>query len=29
MAVLFVTKSLCEFVTNQVKYNMESAQYLG
>ena len=27
--MLAVTKSLCEFVTSQVQYNMESAQYLG
>ena len=26
---LVVTKSLCGFVSNQVQYNMESAQYLG
>ena len=24
-----VTKSLCGFMSNQVQYNMESAQYLG
>ena len=29
ITVLVVTKSLCEFVANQVQYNMESAQYLG
>ena len=27
--VLVVIKSLCGYVTNQVQYNMESAQYLG
>ena len=27
--MLVVTKSLCGYVSNQVKYNMESAQYLG
>ena len=27
--MLVVTKSLCGFVSNQVQYNMESAQYLG
>ena len=27
--VLVVTKSLCGYVSNQVQYNMESAQYLG
>ena len=27
--VLVVTKSLCGYVSNQVKYNMESTQYLG
>ena len=26
--MLVVTKSLCGFMSNQVKYNMESAQYL-
>ena len=26
--VLVVTKSLCGYVSNQVQYNMESAQYL-
>ena len=25
--VFVVTKSLCEYVSNQVQYNMESAQY--
>ena len=29
MTLLVVTKSLCGFVSNQVQYNMESAQYLG
>ena len=29
ITVLVVTKSLCEFVSNQVQYNIESAQYLG
>ena len=29
MTVMVVTKSLCGFVSNQVQYNMESAQYLG
>ena len=29
ITVLAVTKSLCVFVTNQVQYNLESAQYLG
>ena len=29
ITVLVVTISLCEFVANQVEYNMESAQYLG
>ena len=29
MIELVVTKSLCEFVSNQVQYDMESAQYLG
>ena len=29
ITVLVVTKSLCGFVSNQVQYNMESAQYLG
>ena len=24
-----ITKSLCGFVANQMKYNMESAKYLG
>ena len=28
VCVLVVTKSLCEFVVNQVQYHMESAQYL-
>ena len=28
MRVLVVTKSLCGYVSNQVQYNMESAQYL-
>ena len=27
--VLVVTKSLCGYVSNQVQYNMDSAQYLG
>ena len=27
--VLVVTKSLCGFVSNQLQYDMESAQYLG
>ena len=27
--MLIVTKSLCGYVSNQVQYNMESAQYLG
>ena len=27
--MLVVTKSLCGFVSNQVQYNMVSAQYLG
>ena len=29
ITVLVFTKSLCGFVSNQVQYNMESAQYLG
>ena len=29
ITALVVTKSLCRFVSNQVQYNMESAQYLG
>ena len=29
ITVFIVTKSLCGFVSNQVQYNMESAQYLG
>ena len=29
ITVLAVTNSLCWFVSNQVQYNMESAQYLG
>ena len=29
ITVLVVTKSFCVFMTNQVQYNMESAQYLG
>ena len=29
ITVLVVTKSLCGFVSNQVQYDMESAQYLG
>ena len=29
ITVLVVTKSLCWFVSNQVQYNIESAQYLG
>ena len=28
ITVLLVTKSLCGFVSNQVQYNMENAQYL-
>ena len=28
MIVLVVSKSLCGYVSNQVQYNMESAQYL-
>ena len=28
MWVLVVSKSLCGYVSNQVQYNMESAQYL-
>ena len=28
MRVLAVSKSLCGYVSNQVQYNMESAQYL-
>ena len=28
MTVLVVSKSLCGYVSNQVQYNMESAQYL-
>ena len=28
ITVLVVTKSLCEYVSNQVQYNVESAQYL-
>ena len=28
ITVLVVTKSLCGFVSNQVQYDMESAQYL-
>ena len=28
MRVLVVSKSLCGYVSNQVQYNMESAQYL-
>ena len=27
-SVITVTKSLCGFVSNQVQYSMESAQYL-
>ena len=27
--MLVVTKSICRFVSNLVKYNKESAQYLG
>ena len=27
--VLVVSKSLCGYVSNQVQYNMENAQYLG
>ena len=27
--VLVVTKSLCDYVSNQVRYNLNSAQYLG
>ena len=29
MRVLIVSKSLCGYVSNQVQYNMESAQYLS
>ena len=29
MRVLVVSKSLCGYVSNQVQYNMESAQYIG
>ena len=29
MTVLVVTKSLCGYVSNQVQYNIESAQYVG
>ena len=29
ITVLVVTKWLCGFVSNQVQYNMDSAQYLG
>ena len=29
ITVLAVTKSLFEFVSNQVQYNIESSQYLG
>ena len=29
MLISVVSKSLCGFVSNQVQYNMESAQYLG
>ena len=29
MRVLVVIKSLCCYVSNQVQYNMESAQYQG
>ena len=29
MKVLLVTKSFCWYVSKQVQYNMESAQYLG
>ena len=28
MRVLVISKSLCGYLSNQVKYNMESAQYL-
>ena len=28
MRVLVVSKSLCGYVSNQVQYNMDSAQYL-
>ena len=28
MGALVVSKSLCGYVSNQVQYNMESAQYL-
>ena len=28
MRVLIVSKSLCGYVSNQVQYNVESAQYL-
>ena len=29
MRVLVVSKSLCGYVSSQVQYNMDSAQYLG
>ena len=29
MRVLVVSESLCGYVSNQVQYNMESAQYVG
>ena len=29
MRELFFSKSLCGYVSNQVQYNMKSAQYLG
>ena len=29
MWVLVVSKLLCGYVSNEVQYNMESAQYLG
>ena len=29
MTLLVITKSLSGYVSNQVQYNMESAQYLG
>ena len=29
ISVLLISKSFCGYVSNQVQYNMESAQYLG
>ena len=29
MRMFVVSKSLCDYESNQVQYNMESAQYLG